>query len=187
MVRLGTSEGGKGIKAEHPGGEKAPGQAVARAQPTVQPGGGQRRQRARGSGRSIRCRGWAGPSARQRTGGIGQKCTLVGASDPPPTAGGLKSQSLHMKALRLTHMGNKFEASRSGGRVEPAHPTLPPLRNRSKTVDFYHAQLLSIQLRSRTQDAGAQRARGVAQIWHTDLATSSFEGLEIFSVTPCTI
>ena len=83
MVRLGTSEGGKGIKAEHPGGEKAPGQAVARAQPTVQPGGGQRRQRARGSGRSIRCRGWAGPSARQRTGGIGQKCTLVGASDPP--------------------------------------------------------------------------------------------------------
>ena len=121
MVRLGTSEGGKGIKAEHPGGEEAPGQAVARAQPTVQPGGGQRRQRARGSDRSIRCRGWAGPSARQRRGNRA-KYLPWWELPTPPTAWGLKSQSLQLKALRLTHMGNKFEASRSGGRVGTCSP-----------------------------------------------------------------
>ena len=137
MVRLGTSEGGKGIKAEHPGGEKAPAQAVARAQPMVQPGGGQRRQRARGSDRSIRCRGWAGPSARQRTGGIGQKCTLVGASPSVPNG---------RRGRTPTTSGPSFEGLEI--RSESKRRTGPPLRNRSKTVtrpgpsNFCHANSL---------------------------------------------
>ena len=41
-----------------------------------------------------------GPGRAQGSaGGIGQKCTLVGASDPSDR--GLKSQGLHMKALRF--------------------------------------------------------------------------------------